>query len=560
MNAKTSGAARLALAVVLSLTSAEGCAQAGGSVERINATAPANADQQVRPPVEFIDTAYTRASGKIIRLSSSGNAQRDLGRDLQRALDDAVPGDVIELDQKARFVGNFVLPRKPAAAASGNKNWIIIRSAAADTELPAPGERVSPSFAGAMPDLVSPNSDPVLKAGGGAHHFRLIGIELIAATGVNTSNLVRLGEGDERDASLLPRDIIIDRCYIHGDEKTGLRRGIALNSARTAVIDSWISDCHLAGADSQAICGWNGPGPFKIVNNYLEAAGENVMFGGADPRIDGLIPSDIEFRGNHCFKPLKWKSGHPEYQGIKWSVKNLFELKNARRVLIEGNVFENNWLDAQTGYAILFKSVNQEGKAPWSATEDVEFKNNVVRHCGGGINIQGTSPDQPGGRTSRLRIANNLFDDVNGKLWGGDGAFIKMTETPNVTVDHNTVSQSGNIVTAYGPPSEGFVFTNNIVRHNEYGVKGDGTRTGADTLARYFPGCVFRKNAIVDPRNEQYPADNFSLSAGEAVTALAEVKTQTTGEVRRNRRVGTDGREVGCDIQSLPSVVSRSGN
>jgi hypothetical protein len=426
--------------------------------------------------------------------------------------------------------------------------------------LPAPGERVSPSFEGAMPDLVSPNSDPVLRAASGAHNFRLIGIELIAATGVNTSNLVRLGEGDERDASLLPRDIIIDRCYIHGDDKTGLRRGIALNSARTAVIDSWIADCHLVGADSQAICGWNGPGPFKIVNNYLEAAGENVMFGGADPKIDGLIPSDIEFKRNHCFKPLKWKSGHPDYKGTKWSVKNLFELKNARRVLIEGNVFENSWLDAQTGYAILFKSVNQDGRAPWSATEDVEFKNNVVRHCGGGINIQGTAADQPGGRTRRLRIVNNLFDDVNGKLWGGDGAFIKMTETPNVTVDHNTVSQSGNIVTAYGPPSEGFVFTNNIVRHNEYGVKGDGTRPGADTLGKYFPGCIFRKNAIVDPRNAQYPADNFSLSAAEAAAALPDGKAQMTAEARRNRRVGTDGREVGCDMQALPSVVSQSAN
>ena len=29
--------------------------------------------------------------------------------------------------------------------------------------------------------------------------------------------------------------------------------------------------------------GWNGPGPFLIENNYLEAAGENIMFGGNDP-------------------------------------------------------------------------------------------------------------------------------------------------------------------------------------------------------------------------------------------------------------------------------------
>ena len=69
-----------------------------------------------------------------------------------------------------------------------------------------------------------------------------------------------------------------------------------MNSARTAVVDSYLSNLHEVGADSQAIAGWNGPGPFKIVNNYLEGAGENVMFGGADPRIPNLVPSDIEIR------------------------------------------------------------------------------------------------------------------------------------------------------------------------------------------------------------------------------------------------------------------------
>ena len=45
----------------------------------------------------------------------------------------------------------------------------------------------------------------------------------------------------------------------------GTRRGIALNSGATAVIDSHLADFKEVGADSQAIAGWNGPGPFKIV-------------------------------------------------------------------------------------------------------------------------------------------------------------------------------------------------------------------------------------------------------------------------------------------------------
>src|SRR5439155_6309552 len=96
----------------------------------------------------------------------------------------------------------------------------------------------------------------------------------------------------------LPHHIVFDRCYLHGDPTKGARRGIAMNSRYAAVIDSYLSDFKEVGADSQAIDGWNGPGPFKIVNNYLEGAGENVMFGGTDPSIADLVPSDIEIRHN----------------------------------------------------------------------------------------------------------------------------------------------------------------------------------------------------------------------------------------------------------------------
>lgn len=36
--------------------------------------------------------------------------------------------------------------------------------------------------------------------------------------------------------------------------------------------------------------------------------------------------------GNHFFKPLAWKNE-------TWTVKNLFEIKNAQRVLFAGNDF-----------------------------------------------------------------------------------------------------------------------------------------------------------------------------------------------------------------------------
>jgi hypothetical protein len=166
-----------------------------------------------------------------------------------------------------------------------------------------------------------------------------------------------------------PHHLVLDRCYIHGDPALGSRRGLALGSRETAVVDSWFSDFKEGAADSQAIAGWNGAGPFRIENNTLEAAGENVMFGGADPKIHGLVPSDIEILRNHFRKPLAWKKDDPSFAGTPWSTKNLFELKNARRVLVSGNLFEQNWVSSQSGFAILFTVRNQDGRSPWSAVE-----------------------------------------------------------------------------------------------------------------------------------------------------------------------------------------------
>jgi hypothetical protein len=94
-----------------------------------------------------------------------------------------------------------------------------------------------------------------------------------------------------------------------------LKRGVTLNSATTEVINSYVAGFKVVGQDSQALMGWNGPGPFRIVNNYLEAAGENVLFGGASVTVPGVVPSDIEVRRNHLTKPLSWREGEASYAG-----------------------------------------------------------------------------------------------------------------------------------------------------------------------------------------------------------------------------------------------------
>jgi hypothetical protein len=254
----------------------------------------------------------------------------------------------------------------------------------------------------------------------------------------------------------------------------------------------------------QAICGWNGPGPFTITNNYLEGATENVLFGGSDPAISGLVPSDITITGNTIAKPEAWKQE-------RWQVKNLLELKNARRVVIRDNVLEYNWAAAQTGFAILFTVRNQDGACPWCEVSDVVFENNVVRHSGGAVQILGSDYTHPSRQTHGITIRSNIFGDIDNQKWGGGGYAFSMTDGPkDLTIDRNTIMQEhgAGFLQVEGPPVQGFVFTNNIVRQNTYGIAGRDHAPGNDSLSTYFPGARFTGNVIVDGDSAHYPSGN----------------------------------------------------
>src|SRR5207247_959996 len=156
-------------------------------------------------PRVMLDTTYAPPAGAVITVASGG--------DFQAALNSAQPGSIIELAAGATFSGNFFLPNKTGTG------WVYIRSSA-HASLPAPGTRVTPSNAGLMAKLSSPNTLATIETASGAHHYRFVGIEITtthASTSTTHYGLVSLQASDgQLSLSQVPGYIVFDRCYLHG--------------------------------------------------------------------------------------------------------------------------------------------------------------------------------------------------------------------------------------------------------------------------------------------------------------------------------------------------------
>ena len=488
------------------------------------------------------------------------------GRELQQALDSAMAGDVIALTPGATFrpvaaQGSFVLRNRGLPA----NQWVVIRSASSVFDpsgaIP-PNTRFDKAHAGDLPQLrATAVNVPAIVSERGARGYRLVGLDIGADDSVHElPNLVDLVQGTS--------DVIVDRCYIHGNDTGNFRRGVLLSGARLSVIESVVENFHDANTDSQAVGGSLGPGPFKIVNNLLEAASENIMFGGADPTVANLTPSDIEVRRNLSTKRLAWRSA-----GIP--AKNAFELKNARRVLVDGNVFENVWASGQDGTAILFKSANQDGGCPWCITEYVTFRNNVVRNAAHGLLINASEVGRAGAalppRANHIDIDNVLFENIGSGDWGGGKLFRVFGGVADVSITHVTSSSNPYGILDPGGPDDTnprLVFKFNLVERKLYGI-GAGADEGQRTLQRNFPSFSYDQNVIVNTSvgsdqaiddatlTSRYPSKTWVVGGWAAVGIDTSVYVLSSGS--RFRKAASDGKDLGIDSDALNAAQAGPG-
>ncbi len=579
----------------------------------ISVVAGSNFDGPAELPRVTVSSALadTPAPGSLISVNNGG--------DLQAALTRASCGDTIALQAGAIFTGKFTLPAKNCDPG----HWIIVRTSAPDSALPPEGQRLTPCYGGVAslvgrPAYVCSNpinvlakvqtqtqgDGPILLANG-ANYYRLLGLEVTRPVG--TPGPARLISQGRSTGTFVADHIVVDRCWMHGQAQDETHNAMSLDGLNNvAVVDSYLNDFHCiastgACTDAHAISGGNSStqdGPYKIQDNFLEASGEAILFGGGPAT---LSPSDIQIIGNHFWKPWQWMPGNPNFvggtDGHPFVVKNHLELKNAVRVLVEANLMENSWGGfSQTGYGILLTPKNQatqQGKGPFVCplcqVTDVTIRYVHVSHAGGGIQIA-TVQDLPGNGSAvgkpalageRYSIHDVVLDDLNKKYVGGGTAFEIINawaKNPvnTITINHVTAfpDPGSHIIITGNPngnaPMYGLVFTNNLVMTGQYPVWNANKANNCaqsdipiTVITNCFTSAVFANNALIGspsafppsvwPRNNLFPSSTEEvgfMTFDDANGGNYELQSSSLYKGK-----GTDGKDLGADIVGLNAAL-----
>ncbi len=528
------------------------------AMANVNAQAPT---QPTLPQKTVILTLPTQGTSICPTLTTGSNCIRNLpagnSTSLQNAINAATCGDTIVLAAGSTYSGHFTIP---STSCSG---WIEIKSSAM-ASLPSRGNRVSPSDASNMAIISTPDSSPAIQFLPNANHWRLMGLEITTSSAGTVYNLVLSGwtlSSTEDTLDQMPSYLIFDRCYLTGSSTNSVIRGIWMDSTYMAIVDSYCDEIHTNYSDTQCFASFNGPGPYLIQNNFIQAAGENIMFGGDDPSITNLIPSDITIIGNLIQKKLSWRSNGPPYT---WVIKNLLELKNAQRVLVDGNVFQYTWQQAQA-VAILYRSVNQGGACTWCSVLDITTTHNIISHAPNGVNITAyaTSNCVP---TGRVRVSNNRLTDISGLNWGNNtnavgqafntGAY-DPPDMHDIIIDHNTAfSDRYALYTDYstaGDVVQNVQYTNNLQDSGISGVSGTSAFEPGYSWNPHRLSDVVLMNATAAPVGGNPPIDpgiSFTTYAGAGFTSYSGSDPDLTGNFQLTssssyHNAGTDGKDIG---------------
>jgi len=536
------------------------------------------------------------------------------GSDLEEVVEKAKCGDTLLLPAGASFpLREF--PRKNC----DDQHYITIRTDAPDSDLPPEGTRISPAWAG-IASL--PGRPPYAQPAGGAakrmaaietlrptgiefgDHYRFIGIEWKAAPDRGVLRLLFTKGGDH---------LIFDRNWMHNEDGEEMVAGLGIAQGGTyiAVIHSYMSGFACLArigrcTDAKAIGIGGGSSPIhtiKIVDNYLEGSGENILLGGA---AGSGNPEDIEIRRNYLFKPTFWNPNSPDHRGPTPIVKNLFELKSANRLLFEANYLENSWGGfSQVGPAIVLTPRNGANKitntptCPLCAITNVTIRYIWVRKMNQLFvlaNPKDSNKPAPGNHYSihdvvaeglRYPECGKACGGAENQISGGGAGMPAESVLHDVSVDHVTLvsmSTPHSLFILNGPPAgappgvqmSNISWTNSLADAGVHGAYPTGggeancASLGAHASAKdrlkacWNPG-VFKGNVIAvgsnaAPEAEDWPQGNHIAKSQEAI-GYVNLNHGLDGDYHlaassKFKGMATDGKDPGADIDAVLQALS----
>ena len=542
----------------------------------------------------------TPSPGKEVRVGAKA--------DLSDAVDGAKCGDTLLLPAGATYEVNS-LPAKKC----DDSHYITIRTDTPDSKLPPEGTRISPAWAGVaslpgrpkfaqpaggaaklMATIVAKNASGVAVG----DHVRFVGIEWVTPSGANISRMISAEHGNH---------IIIDRNYVHPAEGAEVAHGVGMiEGARSiGIINSYISGFNCIArsgkcTDATAVGGAHSDEPFgtfKIYNNFLEASGEDILFGGAPSKNN---PTDIEIRRNHLFRPMTWKEGEPGYtpspKGDPYIVKNNFELKSAIRVLFEANLLENSWGGfSQRGFSMLLSARSQASSCPICRVNDITLRYIRVRNVGSVFQISNSPANKnKGGGVAAdggIYSIHDIFaDNVHGEEYKGGGAFLMLLsgEPPvhDVEIEHVTSFGPGVLLSLLNREGsdqlKNFSITNSVFaaggKRRPVASAGGGPGSCAQKSQRFGPQALLKECfssykfdhnlIIVQGDAGGWPPGNIVVSSAEEA-GIRDLKDGVSKDPRLCHEkgpecpkkspgagAGSDGHDMGADIDGVEAAVA----
>jgi hypothetical protein len=481
-----------------------------------------------------------------------------VGQNLQTVFTGARCGDTLVLDATLIYSGSLsLLP----AGCDGNPVIVTSNSAQVDAKgRIVPGQQ--------LPKIVLKGTQTLTLG----PNVLLDAVEVTRVQGgtVGMYNLITLAAG--------AHDVALNRVYCHGNSTDETVRCLFITSNRNVTVtNSYFSDFHCKAlgscGDAQAIAGGISTaadsGVYLIQNNYLEGSGENIIFGGGSAQYP---PCDITVQYNDLIKPATWNPAEVGYAGIPWITKNLFELKNACRVLVQGNYMYGSWGGyTQNGFAILIGAKNQGsatgGQCPLCIVNDVTVRNNWVRHAGQFAQIMlvpSGNGDWAAGEYN-INVHDNVADDLQYPACSQCGQWLIQLSTspgsPTTLHDVRIVNNSffvpywkrdggfmvigGPVAGATTPQMYNIVVQSNLAPGGKYPIYSVGGgaancfAAGTLNYAAGLAGCwvgtsTFSANTITINGNTAkitWPANNDIVSAGASVPAT-QTAVQKFGAIR----------------------------